>query len=119
MGFHEVRFPTDISYGSKGGPASANGNVFNNGSLVPFARGGIVGGPTVFPMTGGKTVLMGENGPEAIMPLSRGSSGKLGVEVTGHATRVTNVNMTVVAKDPNEFRESQPQLIRRMRRSMR
>jgi len=65
------------------GSASANGNVFNSGSLVPYANGGIVAGPTTFPMSGGKTGLMGEAGPEAIMPLKRGANGKLGVQAEG------------------------------------
>lgn len=58
---------------------SANGNVFQGGGLVPFANGGVVSSPVMFPMTGGRTGLMGEAGPEAIMPLKRGSDGKLGV----------------------------------------
>lgn len=62
---------------------SAKGNVFSNGSIVPFATGGVVGSPTMFPMVGNKTGLMGEAGPEAIMPLQRLSSGKLGVAATG------------------------------------
>ena len=62
---------------------SANGNAFRNGSIIPYANGGIVGSPTYFPMAGGKTGLMGEAGPEAIMPLKRGKGGKLGVAVEG------------------------------------
>ena len=41
-------------------------------------RGGVVDGPTHFPMRGG-VGLMGEAGPEAIMPLARGADGKLGI----------------------------------------
>jgi len=37
----------------------------------------------MFPMAGGKTGLMGEAGPEAIMPLKRGANGKLGVQMEG------------------------------------
>ena len=62
---------------------NANGNAFSNGNVVPYANGGVVGGPTYFPMAGGKTGLMGEAGPEAIMPLKRGKGGKLGVAVEG------------------------------------
>lgn len=57
---------------------SKKGNVFSKGSLVPFAQGGIVNGPTVFPLARGAG-LMGEAGPEAILPLSRGKGGNLGV----------------------------------------
>jgi len=64
---------------------SENGNVFSNGNLVPYADGGVVGSPTTFPMAGGRTGLMGEAGPEAIMPLKRGKNGKLGVQAEGGA----------------------------------
>jgi hypothetical protein len=56
----------------------AKGGVFEQQDPTPFAKGGIVSGPTIFPFANG-TGLMGEAGPEAIMPLSRGSDGKLGV----------------------------------------
>lgn len=59
----------------------ADGGVFSDGRVTAFANGGVVSGPTVFPMAGG-TGLMGEAGPEAIMPLKRGSDGKLGVQVS-------------------------------------
>ena len=62
----------------------ADGGAFSGGSQVQaYANGGVVGGPTYFPMSGGKTGLMGEAGPEAIMPLKRGSNGKLGVQAEG------------------------------------
>lgn len=61
---------------------SANGNVFSGGNVVPFARGGVVSSPTTFPMRSGQTGLMGEAGPEAIMPLTR-IGGKLGVRADG------------------------------------
>jgi len=61
----------------------ADGGVFQNGNVVPFANGGVVGSPTYFPMSGGRTGLMGEAGPEAIMPLKRGKNGKLGVVAEG------------------------------------
>lgn len=66
---------------------SAKGNVFSGGNVVPFARGGVVGGPTVFPMAKG-VGLMGEAGPEAILPLKRGPGGRLGVEGGGGGNTV-------------------------------
>jgi len=57
----------------------------------PFADGGVVNGPTVFPMANG-TGLMGEAGPEAIMPLKRGKNGKLGVQSEGGQGNVTVEN---------------------------
>mgnify|MGYP003134691966 FL=1 len=61
---------------------AANGMAFANNKIVPYARGGIVKKPTLFPMANG-VGLMGEAGPEAIMPLRRGPNGKLGVESSG------------------------------------
>jgi len=62
------------------------GGAFSAGNVIPFANGGVVGSPTMFGMSGGRTGLMGEAGPEAIMPLKRGSDGKLGVEGGGNVT---------------------------------
>lgn len=60
----------------------ADGAAFKNGKVTPFAGGGIVSRPTLFPMANG-VGLMGERGPEAIMPLRRGPDGKLGVAMHG------------------------------------
>ena len=59
---------------------NANGNAFVNGHLQPFANGGVVSSPTMFPMSGNRTGIMGEKGAEAIMPLKRTPSGQLGVQ---------------------------------------
>jgi|TARA_Y100000052_G_scaffold16306_1_gene15951 tape measure domain-containing protein len=64
------------------GSVNAKGNVFAKNKIVPYAYGGIVNKPTIFPMANGMG-LMGEAGPEAIMPLKRGRGGKLGVEASG------------------------------------
>lgn len=73
--------------------ASAKGNVFDRGTQVQaFASGGVVNKPTFFPMTNG-IGLMGEAGPEAILPLRRLPSGKLGVESTGSAQPMFTVNV--------------------------
>ena len=58
------------------------GNVFAKNKIVPYAMGGIVNKPTLFPMANGMG-LMSEAGPEAIMPLKRGANGKLGVQSSG------------------------------------
>jgi phage-related minor tail protein len=76
---------------------NANGNAFSNGNVVPFANGGVVGSPTTFPMAGGKTGLMGEAGPEAIMPLKRGKDGKLGVAADGGGAVVVNNHFNISA----------------------
>ena len=69
---------------------NADGNAFSNGKVTPFAKGGVVSGPTVFPMANGAG-LMGEAGPEAIMPLKRGADGKLGVAGGGMAVTINNM----------------------------
>ena len=68
---------------------AANGKVMSSGRMTPFANGGIVNGPTIFPMANGAG-LMGEAGPEAIMPLKRGADGKLGVSGGGTVVNVYN-----------------------------
>ena len=76
-------------------PSFADGGVINQGKVTPFAYGGIVNKPTLFPMANGAG-LMGEAGAEAIMPLRRTASGRLGVEASGGG--VGNVVVNVDAK---------------------
>lgn len=69
-----------------------NGAAFKNGNVIPFARGGVVNKPAVFPMANGAG-LMGEAGAEAIMPLTR-KNGKLGVEATNTGAVVNIYNQS-------------------------
>jgi uncharacterized coiled-coil protein SlyX len=73
---------------------SANGNAFWGGNVIPFANGGVVSSPIMFPMTRGMG-LMGEAGPEAIMPLQRGADGKLGVRAGGGGQGGVVINQTI------------------------
>ena len=66
----------------------ADGGVFGAGGVTAFASGGIVDSPTLFKFAQGGAMqngLMGEAGPEAIMPLRRGADGRLGVDASGMA----------------------------------
>jgi phage-related minor tail protein len=75
--------PLPVGMGSGTGGIYALGGAFSGGrEITPFARGGVVRGPTLFPMANGAG-LMGEAGPEAIMPLRRGPDGRLGVSGSG------------------------------------
>ena len=91
------------------------GAGFVQGRVMPFAKGGVVSSPTVFPMRGG-TGLMGEAGPEAIMPLARGPDGSLGVRGAGggHVT----VNMQISTPDSAGFQRSSSQIAARMARAI-
>ena len=92
------------------------GGSFSQGRVMPFAKGGIVSAPTMFPMRGA-TGLMGEAGPEAIMPLSRGPDGRLGVSMGGGG-RPVQVVMNVSTPDVQSFQKSQSQLAAQMGRAV-
>lgn len=81
----------------------AKGGAFNTGGVHMFAKGGaftngIYNSPTMFKFAkGGAFGLMGEAGPEAVMPLKRGSDGSLGVQV--QAMEPQTVLVRVVTDD--------------------
>ncbi|WP_416349425.1 phage tail tape measure protein [Pararhodobacter sp.] len=93
----------------------ANGASFSQGRVMPFAQGGVVSSPVAFPMRGG-TGLMGEAGPEAIMPLTRGADGRLGVRAAGGGGRAMNVVINVSTPDVSGFQRSQSQIAAQMQR---
>ena len=84
--------------------ASAKGNAFSPGGVVPFAAGGAFGKgdvlrrPTFFKFSSGgswKNGVAGEAGPEAALPLKRMSNGNLGVYADGGNGGVS-VSITVI-----------------------
>lgn len=75
-----------------------------SGAVKPFASGGVIGTPTYFPLMQGGVGLAGEAGPEAIMPLSRGPDGKLGVAGRGGGNSVT---IQIATPDLDSFRRSE------------
>lgn len=93
----------------------ANGGAFTQGKLMPFAKGGVVSQPSSFPMRGGRG-LMGEAGPEAIMPLARGPDGKLGVQAGGG--RSVSVVMNITTPDVQGFQRSQSQVAAQVSRAL-
>jgi len=89
-------------------PLFAKGGVFNHGMpITAFARGGVVNSPITFPFKNG-TGLMGEAGPEAIMPLTRGSDGKLGVQALGGGGGIVN-NVQVINNSSAQITENRRQ----------
>lgn len=94
----------------------AEGAAFSQGRVMPFAKGGVVSGATTFPMRGGLG-LMGEAGPEAIMPLARGPDGRLGVQGASGGGGPTVV-MNISTPDAESFRRSQSQIAAQMSRAI-
>ncbi len=94
----------------------ADGGAFTQGRVMPFAKGGVVSSPTNFAMRGGMG-LMGEAGPEAIMPLARGADGRLGVQANGGARAVTVV-MNISTPDVAGFQRSQSQIAAQASRAL-
>lgn len=86
--------------------ASGGGSMLSN--VVPFAKGGVVATPSYFPL-GNALGVAGERGAEAILPLARGSDGRLGVRAeTSRAPMAVNVNIS--AQDAASFRRSEAYL---------
>lgn len=88
--------------------------------VTPFAKGGVLASPAYFPMQGGFG-LAGEAGAEAILPLRRGSDGRLGVASAGGQS--INVSFNVTASDARSFVASEAEvsamLLRAVRRGTR
>ena len=86
----------------------AHGGVFQGGMPVPFARGGIIASPISFPLGNGRMGLAGERGAEAIMPLARGSDGRLGVVAASGGG--VHVNVTIATQDLDSFQRAESQV---------
>lgn len=89
--------------------------------VVPFAKGGVIARPSFLPLGNGGLGLAGEAGPEAILPLSRGADGRLGVASSG-APAVT-INMNITTPDAPGFLRAEAEvsamLLRAVRRGTR
>lgn len=96
--------------------AFARGGVVAGGRVRPFAGGGVVAAPTYFPMRDGLG-LMGEAGPEAILPLKRGSDGRLGV-AGGAAGRPIGITVNIATPDVEGFRRSEAQVAAALARAV-
>ncbi|MGU0636533.1 phage tail tape measure protein [Pseudomonas aeruginosa] len=92
----------------------ANGGAFAGGVQM-FAAGGaftnsVVSTPTAFGMSGGRLGVMGEAGPEAVMPLTRTSSSALGVRAMGGGGSQINVEVNIASDGSANVSSSQPGL---------
>jgi phage-related minor tail protein len=75
------------------------------GAIKPFASGGVIGTPTYFPLRSGGIGLAGEAGPEAILPLSRGPDGRLGIAAQGGGGG--GIVVHIATPDAESFRRSE------------
>ena len=104
-GYSSTYFPQ-----AKGGAWAGGVQMFANGGAFSDS---IVSQPTAFGMANGDTGVMGEAGPEAIVPLARDSQGRLGIRSgSGGGTPVT-MNFYVdasegqsVIPDPAKFADA-------------
>lgn len=92
----------------------AKGGVVDDGNVLKYGSGGVAGQPTYFPVNGGKVGLLGEEGPEGILPLKRTKSGDLGVafdqsSMGGGVQRIVHFN--IVAHDADSFRKQKTHMI--------
>jgi phage-related minor tail protein len=103
---------SNVIGGALGGLTSA---FAGGGGPRLFARGGVIGGPTFFPLGRGMG-LAGEAGPEAVLPLARGRDGRLGVRTGGATPTVVHVNVTT--PDADSFRRSEAQVTAMLARAV-
>lgn len=89
-------------FGGLAGGGSGGGSTLN---VMPFAKGGVVATPSYFPL-GNALGVAGERGAEAILPLARGSDGRLGVRAE-NTQRPVAVNVNISAQDAASFRRSE------------
>lgn len=95
---------------------SAKGNAFvPQGAVQAFAKGSafanqIISEPTLFKFARGSRLgLMGEAGPEAVLPLKRAAGGGLGVQLAGGGGQTINYSPTFVLEQPAS-RDTQQQV---------
>lgn len=93
-------------FGAGAGATGGVGTPTADGTTAvsTFAKGGVFNAPTPFGYGSNKLGIMGEAGPEAILPLSRGSNGALGVQAT-----VTPVNINIINNSSAQVEQRETQ----------
>ncbi|HZP20094.1 MAG TPA: phage tail tape measure protein [Bauldia sp.] len=94
----------------------AEGGVVGGGRVKAFAKGGLTDSPMFFPLANGLG-LLGEAGPEAVLPLSRGSDGRLGVRTEGGGGAPV-IHFHVTTPDAESFRKSEAQVTAMLARAV-
>lgn len=101
-------FDNIVSGALTAGIAGSNKRTGGPTLPIPFASGGVVATPTFFPLGNGRTGVLGEAGAEAILPLRRGSDGRLGVAAQAGAGMTIAFNVT--SPDAESFTRSEAQI---------
>jgi phage-related minor tail protein len=96
----------------------AKGGVVGTAMPQPFADGGVIASPISFPLSGGRTGIAGEAGPEAIMPLARGADGRLGVRANGAGAGPVSITFNITTPDAESFRRSEGQIAAMLSRTV-
>lgn len=96
--------------------SSLFGSIFGFAKGGAFANsgGGVLNSPMAFPLAGGNLGVAGEAGPEAILPLTRGANGELGVRSSSGSG--VNVTVNIAATDIDSFRRSEGELAATLQR---
>ena len=122
--FHAAFQPLERGLGNLVGGALAGvspfarGGAVDGGKVAAFAGGGVVGAPTLFPLGGGGLGLMGEAGPEAILPLRRGPDGRLGVGAPAPGNGPVTVNMSIRTPDVEGFARARGRIAAELARAV-
>jgi phage-related minor tail protein len=96
----------------------AKGGVVGTAMAQPFADGGVIASPISFPLSGGRTGIAGEAGPEAIIPLARGADGRLGVRTNGQGSGPVSITFNITTPDADSFRRSEGQIAAMLSRTV-
>lgn len=96
--------------GELSGLFSSGMSAFTSASptITPFAKGGVFDHPTMTSLNGPRLGVIGEAGPEAVLPLTRGSDGRLGVRNEGGGGAPVTVNIST--PDAASFAKAESQV---------
>ena len=86
------------------GVIGEKGLISDRSFIKQCAKGDILSGPTLFPMSNGGIALGGEKGKEALMPLGRDNQGRLGVR-TGENGETKQPIKIINVIDQSQFQE--------------
>lgn len=96
---------------------SIGGSLGDSLRAIGFAKGGVLSSPVLAALSGPHLGIMGEAGPEAVLPLARGSDGRLGVRAETGAAPVS-ITFNVTARDAASFARSEAQITTMLARAV-